>query len=147
MKNPLLIAFLAGLALAAPSAAAEETKRERVPKIHAVAYYEDLEDGKRHNVHADVSRKPIAVSAQARGVRTEGRISRHIGPGSGPAKSWFFRDKKFVRAFLEDLHDDGVAKLKIWAANGAGVTRKRCRMALETDPVYGDSARGDCRRF
>jgi hypothetical protein len=147
MKNLLLISLLAGLALAVPSAAADEAKRERVPKIHGVQYYEDTEDGKRHNVLADVSRKPIAVSAKANGVRTEGRVSGHIGPGSGPAKSWFFRDKKFVKAFLADLHDDGVAKLKVWAANDAGVTRKRCRMKLETDPLYGDSAEGDCRRF
>ena len=145
MRKLLVSAALIALAVALPSAATAGSTP--VPRIHEVAYYEDLEDGKRHNIHADVSRKPVGVSAKVNGVRSEARLSRHIGPGSGPAKSWFFRDKKFVRAFLADLHDDGVAKVKVWAANEAGVARKRCRMELETDPLYGDSATGDCKNF
>jgi hypothetical protein len=145
MRKLLVTAALASLAVAVPSAPAASAPTP--PRIHEVAYYEDLEDGKRHNIHADVSRKPVGVSAKVNGVRSEARLSRHIGPGSGRAKSWFFRDKKFVKAFLADLHDNGVAKMKVWAANEGGVTRKRCRMKLETDPLYGDSASGDCKKL
>jgi hypothetical protein len=145
----LALTATAALAACIPAAGAARTSPPPTPRIVEVLYYEDTEDGKRYNVVADVARRPIGVSAKANGVRTEGRLSRHIGPGGGPrkGKSWFFRDKRFVKAFRADLHDDGVSKLKVWAANEGGVVRKRCTMVLEVDPLYGESAEGDCRRF
>lgn len=112
------------------------------PKLIALQYYEDLEDGKRHNVVADLKGKPNRVRAKAGGVKAEGRLSKNIGPGEGNAKSWFFRKKAFVKQVLAEFAADGTARVKVKA--GAGAVREICLLELEPDPDFGDFAEGDC---
>ncbi len=151
MSRRAWLVGLSGLAiLVVPGAASAFTAvAEQPPRIVGAQYYEDLEDGKRYNVLADVSRKPADVSAKLGALRARGRLSRSIGPGGGPrkGKSWFFRRKSFVAAMRADLAADGVATLKVRAQNGAGVVRKLCTLRLEPDEVYGDFAGGSCKRI
>jgi hypothetical protein len=136
--------------ISAASTAASESRAGagQAPRIVGAEYYEDLEDGKRYNVLADVSRKPEDVTAKLGALSAKGRLSRHIGPGGGPrkGKSWFFRQKRFVKSMRADLAADGVATLKIRARNGAGVARKLCTLRLEPDDTFGDFAGGECKR-
>jgi hypothetical protein len=147
--RPFAIAALA-LALAASALAAPKGGvGQPPPRIVGAEYYEDLEDGKRYNVLADVSRKPDRVIAKSGRIKAEGRRSDRIGPGGGPrkGKSWFFRQKRFVDAVRADLDDDGVAMLKVQARNEAGVARKLCTLRLERDDAFGDFAGGDCKKI
>jgi hypothetical protein len=140
-------AILLALVSAAPPPSVADAGQP--PRIVDVQYYQDLEDGKHYNVLADVSRKPDEVTARSGGLKAEGRLSGHIGPAGGPrqGKSWFFRQKRFVKAVRADLADDGVATLKVRARNEAGTMRKLCTLTLEPDPIFGDFADGDCKRL
>lgn len=135
--------------VAVPAAATGETKDSAAakPQLTAVQYYEDLEDGKRHNVVADLKGDPERVSAKAGTVKAQGRLSGHIGPG-GQVKSWFFRDKAFVKQVLAEFAADGTAAIKIKATNDSGTVRELCLLQLEAgDANFGNFAEGECEKL
>ena len=133
------------IAVAGASLASAGVGGGQPPKISEVEYYEDLEDGKRHNVTASVKGEAV-VWARSGKVRSDGLKSRNVSDSERPGHDlYFFRRKAFVKAVLADFAEDGVVKVRVFAANDGGVVRKRCRLVLEPSPMYGDYAGGDCR--
>ena len=143
MRTLLALGALA-IALLGVAAASAGVGGGTPPRIADVFYYEDLEDGKRHNIVADVKRDAV-VFARADGVESDGRRSRHIGPaGERGFYSYFFREKKFVKHVLADFADNGSARITVFAGTDGGLVRKRCKLVLEPDPVHGDSSSSYC---
>ena len=146
MRSGLAILLLASaLAAVALASATADTPPKR-PHILELQYYEDLEDGPRYNVTATVTGEPEVVRATHRNDDTTGRLSHNISP-SGRGKSWFFRDRGFVRGLRADLRADGVATVDVQTIGLYGIQAKRCSLVLEPDPVYGDFAGGECHRI
>jgi hypothetical protein len=139
----MLAALLAfGAAVPATGAPADPAG---APRILGLDYYEDREDGFRYNVVATIKGRADEVRARSGRRGAAGRRSDRIST-TGPGKLWFFRDRRFVKAVRRELADDGSARVAIAASGPGGRSRKRCRLALELDPVFGESATGDCRR-
>lgn len=141
------IAVLAGFATVATAlpAAGAPASGAAGPRILALEYYEDVEDGFRYNVVATIRGAAQAVVARSGRRRAAGRLSGHIS-STGPGKLWFFRRRGFVKAVRADLADDARARISVTARGGGAGSRKRCTLALELDPLFGESATGDCRR-
>lgn len=137
-------AVLTAAAIAAVVVAPAGAGREAPPRILGLEYYEDREDGYRYNVVATVKRRATEVRARIGDRRAEGRRSGHVST-TGPGKLWFFRERGFVRAVREALEAEGMARVSVLAAGDAGTARKRCRLELEIDPIYGGFATGECR--
>ena len=135
----MLAAAIAGASLASAGVGGGDP-----PRIAGVMYYEDLEDGKRHNIVAEVKREAV-VFARADGIESDGRRSSSIGPaGRRGFYSYFFREKKFVKHVLADFADNGSARITVFAGNDGGLVRKRCKLVLMPDPVHGDSTSSFC---
>jgi hypothetical protein len=115
------------------------------PRILALEYYEDREDGFRYNVVATIKGQAEEVRATSGERHASGRLSGHIST-TGPGKLWFFRDRRFVKHVRRDLEQNGATRIAVVATNDSGATRKRCRLEFELDPVFGGSATGACRR-
>jgi hypothetical protein len=116
------------------------------PRILALEYYEDREDGFRYNVVATIKGRADEVRARSGARHASGRLAGHIST-TGPGKLWFFRDRRFVKEVRRDLEQNGVTRIAVVATNDSGMTRKRCRLEFELDPIFGGSATGDCRRL
>jgi hypothetical protein len=137
---------LTAVLIAVPVAGAQTAGPPGVaPRILALEYYEDREDGFRYNVVATVKGRATEVRARSGDTRARGRLSGHITT-TGPGKLWFFRGRSFVRAMRRDLADDGTARVGVAARGDGGQSRKGCRLELGFDPIFGESATGDCRR-
>ncbi len=145
-KIPIAIACLCSLLVALPIGAAADTTAAagpRPPHIRQFEYSEDYEGfGRHHLVFATVRGEALRLSARVDGARAAGRLD--AAPGA--SDYWDFRDHDFVRALVDDLHDDGVAVVTVKAVGEATTVRKRCQMVLEPDDEFGDYAAGDCRR-
>lgn len=146
IKIAIATLCLASAAVAA-SAHAAPGSDQGPARILGFDYYEDLEDGRHHNLGATVKGAVERMSAKSAGVRSAGRLSGHISPG-GRARSWFFRDRDFVKAVRAQFEAAGVATVKVTASGGGRTIRKLCTLRLgPPDPLYGDSAQGDCTRL
>lgn len=133
----------------APTAAAGPDGRAAAARPHILEfeYYEDLEDGRRHNVSATIRGKAEKLTARLGDLRASARVSGQIGTGGRDKHVWFFRERKFVRAIRAELENDGSLKVAVRAtAAGDYVNRKRCTLEFEPDPTYGDYAGGECRK-
>lgn len=137
---PIVLALAVSLIAGLPAAGAAGG-----PRIAELEYYEDLEDGRRHNVVATIKGNADKASARIGKVRSNGRESGHIGPG-GKGKSWFFRERRFVKAVRGALASTGTARVRVKAKLGDDARRKVCTLEFEPDPTFGDYATGDCRK-
>jgi hypothetical protein len=128
------------------SAAATTRATQARPHILGLEYYEDLEgiSGRRYNVGATIKGDTDKVKVALGELTATGHLSRRISP-RGAGKSWYFRDRGFVRAVREDLNADGTATLTVHAAGSSVV--KSCFLVLGFDPLYGDYGRGECTRI
>jgi hypothetical protein len=117
--------------------------------VHVVdaQYFHDHGAGKHYNVLADLKGDPTVVFAKANGVEADGVRDNHVGPAAHTT-SWFFRDRRFVRAVRADLAADGRAKIKVFAGlSNAGLLRTRCWLTAQFNPRYDQYAGGVCDPF
>jgi hypothetical protein len=138
------VGCLCTVAVALPvGAGAAATATAKPPHIRQFEYSEDYEGiGRHHSVSATVRGEALRMSARSGTVKADGRLD----PVAGPTDYWDFRDHDFVRALLDDLHDDGTATATVKAVGETRTVRKRCSLLLEPDPEFGDYAAGDCKR-